>query len=109
MKNLLIAGNSTMPSSVGIFNLPALKTCTPSVWCASHCYATKRRYVWANVVKAYTWRYRQSLRSDFVERMINEIQQRTNIIMIRPHISGDFYSTTYVRKWAEIKILSKVS
>lgn len=102
MKNLLMAGNSTMPRQIGIFNLPALKTCTPSVWCAHHCYATKRRYVWSNVVKAYQWRYQQSLRSDFIERMIKEIQRRSFITMVRPHISGDFYSEKYVRKWAEI-------
>lgn len=102
MKNLLVAGNSTMPSSVGIFNLPALETCTPSKWCREHCYALKNRFLWNSVKEAHKWRYKQSLKSDFVERMIKEIQKRSNIIMVRPHISGDFYSKKYVRKWAEI-------
>ena len=44
VRNLLVAGNSTMPRSVGIWNLPALKTCTPSAWCKKHCYALQGRF-----------------------------------------------------------------
>lgn len=102
MKKLLVAGNSTMPSSVGIFNLPPLLTCKPSRWCREHCYALKKRFLWKRTKEAHRRRYKQSLKPSFVERMIDEIKHRPSINYIRPHITGDFYSKEYIDKWAQI-------
>ena len=102
MKNLLIAGNSTMPTSVGIWNLPALTTCTPSPWCEEHCYACKGRFRWRPIQEAYQERLRISKRKDFVPRMIEEIRRRKGLNFVRIHISGDFYSPEYVEKWGRI-------
>lgn len=102
MKNLLIAGNTLTPKSVGIFNLPPLVTCTPSKWCRKHCYALFGRHTWPNVNRGQIWRYDQSLRLDFVDRMIEEIERRKSLGVIRVHLAGDFYSKEYVDKWAEI-------
>jgi hypothetical protein len=100
-KNMLTAGNSTMPTNVGIFNLPALKTCTPSPWCKEHCYALKGRFLWSPIKKAYAWRLKESKKDSFVYNMICEIKRR-HFNWIRVHISGDFYSKEYVDKWAII-------
>lgn len=102
MRNLLVTGNSTMPSSVGIFNLPPLKTCTPSDWCREHCYGLQGRFIWFTIKETLEWRYKQSLRDDFVEKMIDEIKRRKKIKYVRPHITGDFYSLNYLCKWLEI-------
>lgn len=102
MKNLLIAGNTLTPKSVGIFNLPPLQTCTPSRWCKKHCYALFGRHLWPNVKKGQLWRYCMSLRTDFVQRMVNEIGRRKSLKYIRIHLAGDFYNREYVDKWAEI-------
>jgi len=102
MRKLLVAGNSTMPSSVGIFNLPALFTCTPSPWCTKHCYALKGRFRWSCVKEACDWRYKQSLKKNFVEKVVDEIKHRPSIKYVWIHISGDFYSKEYIDKWAEI-------
>lgn len=102
MKNLLIAGNSTMPTSVGIWNLPALTTCTPSSWCREHCYACKGRFIWRPIRRAYQERYEASLRPDFAKLMVAEIRRRKTLDFVRIHISGDFYSALYVMKWADI-------
>ncbi len=102
MKNLLVAGNETMPTSVGIWNLPALTTCTPSPWCREHCYACKGRFVWRPIRRAYQERLRISKRNDFVLRMVNEIKRRRSLNFVRIHISGDFYSPEYVVKWGRI-------
>lgn len=99
MKKMLIAGNSTMPSSVGIFNIPALKTCTPSDWCKEHCYALQGRFVWKPIKKAHEWRYKESLKDSFPYKMIKEIKRRRSLKWIRIHITGDFYSKEYVDKW----------
>lgn len=102
MKNLLIAGNTLTPSSVGIFNLPPLVTCTPSRWCKKHCYALFGRHCWPNVKKGQLWRYAMSLRNDFVNRMVSEIERRKSLKVIRIHLAGDFYNREYIDKWAEI-------
>jgi ssDNA-binding Zn-finger/Zn-ribbon topoisomerase 1 len=101
-RNLLVAGNSTMPPSVGIWNLPAIETCTPSPWCRKYCYACQGRFAWKNVREALAWRYRVSDRSDFASLMINEILRRKSIKFVRVHISGDFYNSYYVLQWSSI-------
>jgi len=101
-RNLLVAGNTLVPSCVGIFNLPPLQTCTPSRWCRKHCYALYGRYRWKTVAAANAWRYKQSMRADFTTRMIEEIQRRYSIKFIRIHLSGDFYNRCYTQKWVQI-------
>lgn len=101
VRKLLVAGNSTMPKDVGIFNLPALETCLPSDWCREHCYALQGRFAWSNVKAAHQWRLEQSRKIDFVRRMEAEIR-KSYFRYIRIHISGDFYDKSYVLKWAMI-------
>lgn len=101
VRNLLMAGNATMPRWVGVYNLPALQTCKPSIWCRKHCYALHGKFTISNVKLAHQWRLEQSKRPDFVKRMIAEIRKRY-FKYIRIHISGDFYSVGYVKKWAKI-------
>lgn len=91
-----------MPSYVGIFNLPPLLTCTPSSWCKEHCYALKGRFLWRCVKEAHLWRYGESLKSTFVEKMINEIKRSSTVRYVRIHIAGDFYSKEYIDKWVKI-------
>jgi hypothetical protein len=102
MRKLLIAGNTLMPRCIGIFNLPPLKTCTPSEWCREHCYALYGRHCWSTVKESQKWRYKQSLKNDFVNKMIQEIRNRKSLKFIRIHLAGDFYSKEYIDKWAQI-------
>lgn len=91
-----------MPRCVGIFNLPALKTCLPSRWCLKHCYALQGRFLWHSIKAAHQWRYKESLKIGFVKRMIDEIKARKSLVFVRIHITGDFYSRDYIDKWAKI-------
>ncbi len=102
IRNLLVAGNSTMPRSVGVFNLPALKTCLPSRWCEKHCYGLQGRFLWHSVKASHEWRYRESLKKRFVRKIVGEICRRPSIKFVRIHITGDFYSREYIKKWAII-------
>jgi len=101
VRNLLVAGNSTMPKSVGIWNLPALETCTPSAWCKKHCYALQGRFIWSNIKAAHQWRLEESRKLGFPGKMVAEILRR-RFYFVRIHISGDFYNGEYVKKWAWI-------
>jgi len=91
-----------MPTSVGIWNLPALTTCTPSPWCKEHCYACQGRFTWKSVHAAHVRRYEISQNPFFVDWMVAEIKRRKTLDFVRIHISGDFYSPEYVGKWAVI-------
>lgn len=101
MKKLLIYGNSTMPKNVGIWNLPAEVTCTPSPWCSEHCYAKKGRFCWTNVSLAHYNRYERTFHPYFTDDMIEEIYT-SNVRYVRVHISGDFFSREYVLQWKSI-------
>ena len=101
MKNLLVRGNKTMPKSVGIWNLPAEITCTPSLWCLEHCYAKKGRFCWSNVVRSQYERYERTFDRHFHQDMWGEIAN-SKLRYVRVHIAGDFYSREYVKDWAGI-------
>ena len=95
-----------MGQKVGLFNLPAKATCTPTKWCLEGkngkpiCYALRNNCLLPSVIKATQERFKQSKRKDFTERMIREIKDRFNFFRI--HATGDFYSEEYVEKWIKI-------
>jgi hypothetical protein len=47
------------------------------------------------------WRLQQSKRTDFAERMLDEVYRR-GVLVCRIHVAGDFYSPGYLEKWIEI-------
>jgi hypothetical protein len=103
MKNPLIRGNSKMGLQVALFNLPPVKTCTPTHWCLHGrggrpaCYALRNNYVLPNVVRSAEERLAFSQTEGFVEAMIAAIQV-AHVRFFRFHSSGDFYSADYVRR-----------
>ncbi len=108
VKNLLIKGNSKMGKQVYLFNLPPIKTCTPTEWCLGannnnkpNCYALKNQFLFPNVKKGMQERYEASLKDDFVDRMVFEFS-KAKPKYFRFHSSGDFYSEEYVNKIIDI-------
>jgi hypothetical protein len=47
------------------------------------------------------WCYKESLRSDFTERMVREIRCK-GVLVLRIHVAGDFYSKEYAAKWLDV-------
>lgn len=99
MNKLLKRGNHKLSSKIGIWTLPR-STCIGAGECAKWCYAKKMETM-PNVYKSRLWRLAQTLCSDFVDRMVDEIQ-RHKFQVIRIHESGDFSTQDYVEKWFEI-------
>lgn len=85
-----------------IWNLPAPLTCPGSTAiCRKHCYAAKGDSRWPKTIRKWRWNFAASMRSDFVERAVDELQ-RSRRRLVRVHSAGDFYSLRYIRKWIEI-------
>ncbi len=107
VKGLLIKGNRKLGSEAYLFNLPPVKTCTPTSWCLEgrngkpSCYAMRGYYTFPNVSKALNNKLALSQRDDFVEGMSEEIN-RKKVVFFRFHVSGDFYSEEYALKVMEI-------
>lgn len=118
MKTLLGKGNSKLNKTakelgVRIFNfsIPAYKTskgkmtCPFAKDCVKFCYAQKGAYAWSNTQQALENRYDATKKSDFVERMVNElskVRRDGRQIYVRIHDSGDFYSKGYLNKWIQV-------
>ncbi len=92
-----------MGLDVYLFNLPIIKTCRPTVWCEKNCYGKKGNYkrFKRSIEIALDKRYELSLSDKFVETITKEIFRR-RISLVRVHVTGDFYSEEYVRKWIQI-------
>ena len=104
---LLKIGNQKMGPKVGCFSLPPVKTCTPTPWCLQGrhgkvaCYGLRGRMIWPNVTSSFKQMYAASKRRDFPDKMSAEIQ-KASVPYVRIHVTGDFYSVPYIRKWIEI-------
>lgn len=97
---LLGLGNRKLGDFVYTFSLPAVTTCPGrSRLCEKACYAMRGTVLLQQ--KAYARRHAASLRDDFVDRMTREVRLR-GAGLVRLHVSGDFYSAEYVRKWAAV-------
>lgn len=103
MANLLSRGNSKISKDVGIFNLPAIKTCPNSATCKDTCYAFN-----AEVMYKKTKEQRQrnfdlikTTPYKFMIDMIEEINSK-GIKIVRLHESGDFFSPSYIYYWEVI-------
>lgn len=101
-RSLLAMGNGKLGRSICHFDLPAVTTCPGrSSVCERVCYARRHRFRTRAVQRRLRWCLRQSRRTDFTDRMVGEIR-RTGAIVVRIHVSGDFYSADYASKWLEV-------
>lgn len=82
------------------FDLPAKITCPGmTAVCGDKCYAAKLMQIYPAVNAKYARNLEFANGPDFVPYMIREIPRRCEF---RIHVSGDFHSVEYVRKWIEI-------
>lgn len=100
--SLLARGNSQLGESIHNWSIPAGETCPgQSELCAAHCYAKHGFYFMPDVKGGLARRLLESRQKGFVKKMIKEIG-RKGALVVRVHVSGDFYSAGYARKWLEV-------
>ena len=100
--DIVIRGNSKLGKKVGIFNIPPVKTCSPTPWCKTNCYALHGKHGLPNVKKGSAHRMKESRKKGFVNKMVEAINGKYGYFRI--HASGDFYSEEYVQKWIDIAL-----
>lgn len=112
--NVITKGNKKLVNNAKvrwlIWNLPAIVTCPFATdHCKKACYARKSERVYPNVIKSREKNYTETLKDDFVARMIATIEYYLNsraykgkLMLVRIHESGDFYSEKYALAWVEI-------
>ena len=72
-----------------------------SALCESVCYATRGRFHTDTLRDRLSWCLRQSRRTDFADRMVSEVRGK-GALVVRVHVSGDFYDADYAAKWASV-------
>jgi len=82
------------------FDLPAKRTCPGMTEeCGASCYAFNLMRTYPDVNRKYVRNLKFSYSHEFVDYMIEKIPYGCEF---RIHVSGDFYSYSYIRKWIEI-------
>jgi len=99
---IMVRSNKKLGKSVAIFNLPPLKTCTPTEWCKKLCYAMRGKHGLPNVKVGVAFRLQESKKKGFVGKAVKAIKGKRKYVRI--HASGDFYSEEYVKKWIDIAL-----
>lgn len=99
---LLMQGNGKLGNAIHVWSIPALDTCPgSSSICRTACYALRHRFRFAQVKERLDWNWRQSGRSDFIDRMTAEIRAR-GVLVLRLHVAGDFADVAYAEKWLAV-------
>lgn len=99
-------GNDKLGDRVLSFSLPAVRTCPGSSQrCRDLCYADRpqSRFSSPTVQACYQRNLAFSRRADFA-RVVTALLARTTrkALLVRLHVSGDFYNRAYVRKWLRV-------
>lgn len=100
---LLKEGNSKLGRLVACFSLPVNETTCPGSTevCRSVCYACDGFFRMPSVKKSLEDSLERSLLPSFVDDVVMTIRLQRHPL-VRIHVSGDFYSPEYVRKWMDI-------
>lgn len=103
MTLLLSKPNIKVGKNVRGFSIPADVTCPGATeLCRQHCYAKHRRFANNIVSSANEKRLSRAESREFAREMIETINRLRRRSLVRIHVSGDFYSAAYVRKWIAI-------
>ena len=101
MPSLLVQGNTKVGPEVFCWSLPWVSTCPGATEaCRAACYA-KRFGRFRNLSSMYANNLEAAESPGFASEMVEEITRR-DAKVVRIHVSGDFYSAAYVRKWVAI-------
>lgn len=99
---LLTQGNVKLGQAIFSWSIPAVTTCPgQTTVCRSICYACSGRFRMPAVKRRLQRNLKQSRRKNFVDRMTEEIR-RSGVIVLRLHVSGDFFDVEYSSKWLAI-------
>jgi hypothetical protein len=102
LPNLLTRGNGKLGEGIHAWSLPAVETCPGrSRLCQSVCYALAGRYRTRMVQDRLQENLGAALADDFVPRVVSEVRRR-GVHTLRVHVSGDFFSADYARKWVAV-------
>lgn len=104
MSLIKVSTNSKLGKRIGSFNMPAVSTCPGRTeLCESICYAASGFFRFPKIKRIHNECFEASKRRSF-ENKINRELLALNLIAVRLHASGDFYSKAYIKKWIRIAI-----
>ena len=102
MKILSVGCNRKLGKKIGIFNLPAEKTCPGRTKeCGRVCYAKKAERIYPNSLAKRRWNHAFANSLGFVQAITDEIR-KYGLEKVRIHESGDFYNQRYLNRWIKI-------
>src|SRR5262249_15906538 len=99
VRPLLTRGNGKLGEGIHAWSLLAVETCPGrSALCGSVVYARSGRYATARLRNRLQENLDAALADYFVKKVVAEIRRR-GVHTVRVHVSGDFLSPEYTRKW----------
>ena len=102
VRPLLTLGNGKLGEAIHSWSLPAIGSCPgSSELCRRLCYANTGRFLLPAVMERLDWNDVQCRRDDFASRMVEEIRKK-GVLVVRIHVSGDYFSAIYAAKWLTV-------
>ncbi len=95
-------GNTKLPISTAIFNLPSGVTCPGANECKTYCYAKEAEKMYPAVLPARTRNLQAVLNQTFQRQIVDYLKASRGVRAFRIHESGDFFSQEYLDTWKAI-------
>lgn len=112
-RDLLRPGNEKLSTRILTFGLPAVLTCPGRTdLCGgdeARCYATRSHYLLANVARPREENFVLAHRNDFADLVLDELYNRHDQSVVRPHDSGDLFSAFYAEAWYRVMAAARRS
>lgn len=104
VKGMLQPGNTHVGWLIHTFSTPAFSTCPGATFaCLLVCYALAFRFFLPKNLERHRTHWERALDTpdEFVKAMIAEIRFK-QVLYLRIHVAGDFFSVAYIRSWSKI-------
>lgn len=105
----LLQNNNQKMAGAYVFNLPPKVTCPGAVFgetsVCRKCYGCKGNYSYPSAKKHFLTQMEAVMADDFVDRIVGEIirrMKRVDLMRLRLHPVGDFFSATYAAQWCQV-------
>lgn len=103
---MITAGNTKLGKLISCWSIPAFMSCPgATLTCLRSCYALTNRFKNGPVFQAHLRNLEFSHTPEFVPYMQGQLS-RHRYPVLRIHVAGDFYSSTYTDNWIKIATAS---
>jgi len=102
MQKLMSKGNEKLDKTILGWSITPIKSCLNCSQCKGTCYAVKPYNRYPAVKLAWDRNFELAKSGEFMKNIIDQLERVNGAVVVRIHVSGDFFSQDYIDAWETI-------